>query len=173
MSPWSEWAISFFTRQCITAWNMFCITYLSICLKLIWIPVHLVPKSSFLSKNSVTRNWSYEGKLAHFVHNRIFHTRIIINHINGIRSISNKFFCFSIETDCLDIYFDEETELKLPDWMQLKYAEDVIQFLIEADSPLISKTRQSQKQETAQKTQHRTISHLYHGFKLNLCKIPL
>ena len=42
--------------------------------------------------------------------------------------------CFSIEADCLDIYFDEETKLKLPDWMQLKYAEDVIKVLIETGS---------------------------------------
>ena len=41
--------------------------------------------------------------------------------------------CFSIETECLEIYYDEELELKLPDWVQLKYAESVMIHLVSKD----------------------------------------
>ena len=38
--------------------------------------------------------------------------------------------CFSIETEGVDIYFDEETELSLDESFKLKYAEDVVRTLL-------------------------------------------
>ena len=43
--------------------------------------------------------------------------------------IAQHSLCFSIETDCLDPYFDD-TMLNLPEWVQLKFAEDVVRTLV-------------------------------------------